>query len=103
MILFAQMEDDVEVELELEKQLALAHELFPANFRKVGTGTSKHFKGIVVVFQGFTFVRFFLAMLNFIFARYPDIVLQHASSCSGTFKQPCTVKTWLFRRQEGEK
>ena len=24
-----QMEDDVEVELELEKQLALAHELFP--------------------------------------------------------------------------
>jgi hypothetical protein len=29
------MEDDVEVELELEKQLALAHELFPANFRKV--------------------------------------------------------------------
>ena len=28
------MEDDVEVELELEKQLALAHELFPANFRK---------------------------------------------------------------------
>ena len=25
-----QMEDDVEVELELEKQLALAHELFPA-------------------------------------------------------------------------
>jgi hypothetical protein len=25
----------VEVELELEKQLALAHELFPANFRKV--------------------------------------------------------------------
>ncbi len=30
-----QMEDDVEVELELEKQLALAHELFPANFRKV--------------------------------------------------------------------
>jgi hypothetical protein len=31
------MEDDVEVELELEKQLALAHELFPANFRKVDT------------------------------------------------------------------
>ena len=30
------MEDDVEVELELEKQLALAHELFPAGWPKEG-------------------------------------------------------------------
>ena len=31
-----QMEDDVEVELELEKQLALAHELFPTGWPKAG-------------------------------------------------------------------
>ena len=30
------MEDDVEVELELEKQLALAHELFPTGWPKAG-------------------------------------------------------------------
>ena len=46
------MEDDVEVELELEKQLALAHELFPATWQKSAPDPSwwrkKVDKGVIV-------------------------------------------------------
>lgn len=53
------MEDDVEVELELEKQLALAHELFPTwpksglppNWWQVNGDTDQNEKEITVEFS----------------------------------------------------